>query len=88
MSGYTMILNRILRPLFYIPFRIFTKCETVPLEPLKTANIDPELTTVYITISSSLGNLLCIERVTNKLNMPSPFHDIKEYGFKVLASAV
>ncbi len=83
MSGYTMILNRILRPLFYIPFRIFTKCETVPLEPLKTANIDPELTTVYITVSSSLGNLLCIERVTNKLNMPSPFHDIKEYGFKV-----
>ena len=60
MSGYTMILNRILRPLFYIPFRIFTKCETVPLEPLKTANIDPELTTVYITVSSSLGNLLCI----------------------------
>lgn len=78
-----MLLNRILRPFFYIPFRIFTKCETVPLEPLKSINIDPEMTTVYITVSSSLGNLLCIERVTNKLHLPSPFHDIKKYGFKV-----
>lgn len=77
-----MLLNKILRLIFYWPFRLTTKCDTIPFEPLKQINIDKNKIIVYVTVSSSLGNLLCIERATNRLGLPSPFEDINIFGNK------
>ncbi|MBO6258238.1 MAG: glycerol-3-phosphate 1-O-acyltransferase PlsB [Succinivibrio sp.] len=67
------MLNRILRKIFYWPIRLTATCDTVPLEPMKTLNIDKNKPIVYLTVSSSLGNLLTIERLTQRLGLPSPF---------------
>lgn len=75
-----MLLNKILRYFFYWPFRITTRCDTIPYEPLKQLNIDKNKIIVYVTVSSSLGNLMCIERAAKRMGLPSPFSDIKIFG--------
>ena len=77
-----MLLNKILRTLLYWPFRLFTRCETIPFEPLKQIKIDKSDIVVYVTVSSSVGNLMCIERAVQRLGLPSPFSDISIFGSK------
>ncbi|NLK85833.1 MAG: glycerol-3-phosphate 1-O-acyltransferase PlsB [Aeromonadales bacterium] len=77
-----MLINKLLRIFFYWPFRITTKCATIPYEPLKQIKIDRTKTIVYVTVSSSLGNLMCIERAAQRLGLPSPFKDINIFGQK------
>ncbi len=78
-----MLLNKILRAVFYWPFRLTTTCTPIPYEPLKHIKIDHNRPIVYMTVSSSIGNLMCIERLTQKLGLPSPFSPLyingKEY---------
>ena len=67
------MLNKILRAVFYWPFRLTTNCVPIPYEPLKHIKIDRNRPICYMTVSSSIGNLMCIERLTQKLGLPSPF---------------
>ena len=68
-----MLLDKILRFFLYWPFRVTTNCVTIPFDPLKNLDIDKQKVIVYVTVSSSLGNLMCIERAAQKLSLPSPF---------------
>lgn len=71
------MVNRFLRALFYWPIRITATCEPIPFEPAKHIKIDPNKEIVYIMVSSSVGNMLTVERLTKKLGWPSPFERIK-----------
>ena len=70
------MVNYFLRKLFYWPIRITATCEPIPFEPLKHIKIDPNKQLVYIMVSSSVGNMLTVERLTNQLGWPSPFEKI------------
>lgn len=70
------MVNYFLRKLFYWPIRITATCEPIPFEPLKHIKIDPNKQIVYIMVSSSVGNMLTVERLTNQLGWPSPFEKI------------
>lgn len=70
------MVNRFLRALFYWPIRITATCEPIPFEPLKHIKINPNKQIVYVMVSSSVGNMLTVERLTKQLNWPSPFEDI------------
>lgn len=65
--------TKLLRLLFYWPFRLFTNCNPIPFEPEKNIHIDRNNPICYLTVSSSLGNLMCLERLTQRMNLPSPF---------------
>lgn len=67
------MVNYFLRALFYWPIRLTANCQPIPFEPLKHIKIDPHKEIVYIMVSSSVGNMLTVERLTNKLGWPSPF---------------
>ena len=67
------MLNDFLRLLFYWPIRLTATCEAIPFEPEKHIKLDPNKPTVYLTVSSSVGNLLTIERLAQKIGWPSPF---------------
>lgn len=71
------MINRFLRALFYWPIRITATCEPIPFEPLKHIKLDPNKQVVYIMVSSSVGNMLTVERLTRQLHLPSPFEKIK-----------
>ena len=71
-----MMVNRFLRALFYWPIRITATCEPIPFEPLKHFKINDSKQIVYIMVSSSVGNMLTVERLTSKLGWPSPFDNI------------
>ncbi len=71
-----MLLDKILRFFLYWPFRVTTNCVTIPFDPLKNLDIDKQKVIVYVTVSSSLGNLMCIERAAQKLSLPSPFEPL------------
>lgn len=77
------MLNKILRLIFYWPIRLTTNCNPVPFEPLKAYNIDKNKPIVYLVISSSIGNLLTLERLTKKLGLPSPFSQLEINGSKM-----
>ena len=77
------MLDHVLRALFYWPFRLFTKCDTIPYEPEKALHIDKSKIIVYVTVSSSLSNLMCIERATQRMGLPSPFNEISLFGKKI-----
>ena len=70
------MVNYFLRKLFYWPIRITATCEPIPFEPLKHIKLDPNKQIVYIMVSSSVGNMLTVERLTNQLGWPSPFEKI------------
>lgn len=72
-----MFVNKILRYIFYFPFRLFTSLDVIPFEPLKHLKLDKTKPIAYVLVSSSLGNMLAVERLTQKLNLPSPFEDLK-----------
>ncbi len=78
-----MWLNKFLRCLFYYPIRITATCKPIPFEPSKQIKLNLKKPVVYITVSSSIGNLLTIERLTNSLKWPSPFTPIELGGRKV-----
>ena len=78
-----MIINKILRFFLYWPFRITTTCSTIPFEPLKNLKIDKNKEIVYITVSSSVGNVMSIERAVQKLGLPSPFEELNLIGEKI-----
>lgn len=78
-----MTINKILRFFLYWPFRITTNCATIPFEPLKNLKIDKEKEIVYLTVSSSVGNVMSIERAVQKLDLPSPFEDLNLLGEKI-----
>ncbi|MBE6423576.1 glycerol-3-phosphate 1-O-acyltransferase PlsB [Succinivibrio dextrinosolvens] len=78
-----MIINKILRFFLYWPFRITTTCSTIPFEPLKNLKIDKNKEIVYITVSSSVGNIMSIERAVQKLGLPSPFQELNLLGEKI-----
>lgn len=67
------MINYFLRALFYWPIRLTANCQPIPFEPLKHIKIDPNKEIVYIMVSSSVGNMLTVERLTKKLGWPSPF---------------
>lgn len=67
------MLNKILRFIFYYPIRFTATCDPVPFEPLKHIKIDKHKPIAYVTVSSSVANLMTIERLTKKLGLPSPF---------------
>ena len=77
------VINKILRFFLYFPFRITTNSETIPFEPLKQINIDKTKIIVYVTVSSSVGNIMAIERAAQKLGLPSPFEKINLYGISI-----
>ena len=77
------ILNKILRYVFYWPIRLTTNCNAIPYEPLKSLNIDKNKPIVYAMVSSSLGNMLALERLTNQLGLPSPFSKFVYHGKKL-----
>lgn len=52
-------------------------CVPIPFEPLKQLNVDPNKPIAYVMVSSSVGNMLTVERLTNKLGWPSPFTELK-----------
>lgn len=70
------MLNKFLRLVFYWPIRLTTNCRPIPPRPLENVKLDKNKPIVYVTVSSSLGNLLAIERLTEKLGLPSPFEDL------------
>lgn len=74
------MLNKILRWLLYWPFRFTTTCEPIPYEPLKHMKLDPNLPICYVTVSSSIGNMMCLERLTNHLGLPNPFSKLYVQG--------
>lgn len=71
------MLNKILRLIFYFPIRLTTNCRPIPYEPHKHIKIDKNKPIVYLTVSSSIGNLLTIERLTKQMDLPSPFEKVK-----------
>ena len=71
-----MMLNKILRFIFYYPIRFTATCDPVPFEPLKHIKIDKHKPIAYVTVSSSVANLMTIERLTKKLGLPSPFEPL------------
>lgn len=77
------MLNDFLRLLFYWPIRLTTTCEAIPFEPEKHIKLDKNKPIVYLTVSSSVGNLLTIERLTQRIGWPSPFSRV-EIGKKML----
>lgn len=72
-----MVVNDILRKIFYWPIRITANCNPIPFEPLKHIRIDPKKEIAYVMVSSSVGNMLTAERLTEKLGWPSPFGRIR-----------
>ena len=78
-----MILNTVLRFFLYWPFRVITNSSTIPFEPLKNIQFDGDKEVVYVTLSSSVGNLMSIERATDKLKLPSPFSPLILSGKKI-----
>ena len=82
-----MMLNKILRCIFYYPIRLTATCEPIPFEPLKHIKLDHKRPIVYVTVSSSLANLLTIERLTNKLGLPSPFSPLEVGGKRLKRTA-
>ena len=82
-----MMLNKILRYIFYYPIRLTATCEPIPFEPLKHIKLDHKRPIVYVTVSSSLANLLTIERLTNKLGLPSPFSPLEVGGKRLKRTA-
>ena len=48
-----MMLNKILRFIFYYPIRFTATCDPVPFEPLKHIKIDKHKPIAYVTVSSS-----------------------------------
>lgn len=77
------MVNYFLRALFYWPIRLTANCQPIPFEPLKHIKIDPNKEIAYVMVSSSVGNMLTVERLTNKLGWPSPFGHF-ELGGKTL----
>lgn len=77
------MLNKILRLLFYWPIRLTTNCKPIPYEPEKHIKIDKNKPIVYLTVSSSIANLLNIERLTKQLDWPSPFEPLVLNGQKL-----
>lgn len=71
-----MLLNHFLRLIFYWPLKLTATCEPIPFEPLKHIKLDLNKPVVYITVSSSVGNLMTIERLTDSLGWPSPFSTV------------
>lgn len=71
-----LTVQKILKALLYWPFRITTNLSSVPYEPLKQIQVDKNIPVVYVTVSSGVGNLMAIERLTQKLRLPSPFSDL------------
>ena len=78
-----LVVQKALRLLFYWPFRLTTNCSPVPYEPSKWIKVDSALPVAYITVTSGLGNLLAIERLTQKMHLPSPFSDLYIHGRRV-----
>ncbi|MCR5536406.1 MAG: glycerol-3-phosphate 1-O-acyltransferase PlsB [Succinivibrio sp.] len=76
-----MFLRSLLRLIFYWPIRITAKCESIPLDPLRF--IDKSKPICYLTVSSSIANLLTIERLTDRLGLPSPFEPLVINGKEV-----
>lgn len=83
-----LIAQKILRLLFYWPFRLTTNCSPVPYEPSKWIKVDSSLPVAYITVTSGVGNLMSIERLTQKMHLPSPFSDLYMNGKNVPRIAV
>lgn len=81
------MVNYFLRALFYWPIRLTANCQPIPFEPLKHIKIDPNKEIVYIMVSSSVGNMLTVERLTNKLGWPSPFGHLNLGGKKLQRTA-
>lgn len=81
------IVNKFLRYFFYWPIRLTANCNPVPFEPLKSLNIDKSKPIVYAMVSSSLGNMLTLERLTNSLGLPSPFEPLYLHGKKLHRTA-
>ena len=73
-------LNSFLRLIFYWPMRVTTTCTSIPPEPLTSLRIDPLRPIAYVTVSSSVGNLMAIERLTERLGLPSPFSRLELGG--------
>lgn len=71
------MVNDFLRMLFYWPIRLTATCKPIPFEPLKHIKIDPGKEIVYIMVSSSVGNMLTVERLTKQLGWPSPFGKVQ-----------
>lgn len=71
------MINNILRAIFYWPIRLTATCTPIPFEPLKHIEVDPKKPIAYLMVSSSVGNMLTVERLTNKLGWPSPFSPLK-----------
>ena len=71
------MINNILRALFYWPIRITANCTPIPFEPAKHIKIDHSKEIVYIMVSSSVANMLTLERLTTKLDWPSPFGTVR-----------
>ena len=82
-----MMLNKVLRMLFYWPIRITANCEPIPFEPEKHIKLDTSKPIVYLTVSSSVGNLLTIERLTQRIGWPSPFDDFTLAGKQLKRTA-
>ncbi len=76
-------IQKIMRVFFYWPFRLTTNCSPVPYEPLKQINVNLNKPIAYVTVSSGLGNLMAIERLTERLGLPSPFKTLEIDGYKV-----
>lgn len=76
-------IQKIMRVFFYWPFRLTTNCSPVPYEPLKQINVNLNKPIAYVTVSSGLGNLMAIERLTERLRLPSPFKTLEIDGYKV-----
>lgn len=71
-----LTVQKLLRFFFYWPFRITTTCSSIPYEPLKQMDVDLHQPIAYVTVSSGTGNLLGIERLLQRLGLPSPFEDL------------
>jgi glycerol-3-phosphate O-acyltransferase len=78
-----LLVQKALRLLFYWPFRLTTNFSPVPYEPSKWIKVDSALPVAYITVTSGLGNLLAVERLTQKMHLPSPFSDLYLNGRRV-----
>ena len=76
------MLNRLLRYFFYWPIRLTSNCNPVPFEPLKQLKIDKQKPICYLLTSSSLGNLLTLERLARRIGIPSPFDPLEVNGQK------
>ncbi|MCR5085459.1 MAG: glycerol-3-phosphate 1-O-acyltransferase PlsB [Succinivibrionaceae bacterium] len=74
------MLNKLLRLLFYWPIRLTSSCNSIPFEPLNEFTFDKNRPLCYLTMSSSVANLLSIERLTQRLGLPSPFSDLTING--------